>query len=42
MKECVFLIADIDESGIEAWHEFFNFGQINVADGIGNPARLFL
>ena len=42
MKKSVFIIAYVDESGVEPRHKLLHFCQIYIADGIGNVARLFL
>jgi hypothetical protein len=42
MKKRVFLVADVDERGVQARHELFNFGHVNVTDGVGKVAALLL
>ena len=42
MKKGIFLVADVDESGVKPGHKFFHFCHINVTHGIGKVTALFL
>ena len=42
VKKSVLFVAYVDEGGVKTGHQFFDFGQVYVADGIGDVSRFFL
>ena len=42
VKKSLLIIAHVDEGGIEPREEFFHLTEVDVADGVGAVARLFL
>ncbi len=40
MQKGIFLISDVNESGVQPRHQFFDFGQVDIADGIADASRL--
>ncbi len=42
VEESVLFVAYVDECGIQSGHQFLDFCQVYVADGVGDVARLLL
>jgi hypothetical protein len=42
MKKRVFLVAYVDECGVKAGHHFFDLSDVDVTNGVGKIAALFL